>query len=196
MEKDYYSLEEIADLEANGTAKEKIDYYKAIYVHYQPLINIIYNAFKDVKLEDGIGIWEAQAIDDYKTDKEYEALKAKDEREDWTKLITPELDKCSSSLGFTDAKGMRFCLPAYLIASLTGVFNNEIDWYITFRENKLEDVPDWILDRFKLFNKAQKNAVIQFFTYPFAEVEIQKYGWNNDELHSDYQKAIDMFWSK
>lgn len=75
------------------------------------LIGKIYGAFKDVLLEDGIGLWEGLALDDrLENTPEYEALKAKDERHDWQKIPVLHLYECSSSISFLDAKGMRFHL--------------------------------------------------------------------------------------
>ncbi len=77
--------------------------------------------FADVKLENGIGYYEAGAIDDYlnPTSKAYKALKAKDEREDWRKVLISIRDKDrnfldSSRYCFMEAKGLYFLLPVLL----------------------------------------------------------------------------------
>jgi len=87
------------------------------------LIEIIKKAFAHVKLEDGIGLWEAQAIDDYEPKLIQEEKRATDEKEDWTSISHQDLQRCHSSLSFFDAKGMRFHLPAFLVASI----NEQVD---------------------------------------------------------------------
>ena len=81
----------------------------------------IYKAFKDVKLEDGIGFWEANAMDDYfaPESREYQEERAKDERTDWRKvaeMISNWDDENYNSLAhcFMDVKGLRFSLPVLL----------------------------------------------------------------------------------
>ena len=78
-------------------------------------------AFEGVKLGNGIGYYEAAAIDDYlnPASKEYKALKAKDEREDWRKMLIFIRDKDANFLDsfryhFMDAKGLYFFLPVLL----------------------------------------------------------------------------------
>jgi len=80
----------------------------------------VFLAFAHVKLEDGIGFFEAGAIDDYfkPTDKEYQEEKARDEREDWTKVYAflENLENFDQSRDcFMDAKGLHFYLPIILL---------------------------------------------------------------------------------
>ena len=94
-------------------------------------------AFAGIKLENGIGYYEAAAIDDYlnPTSKGYKALKAKDEREDWRKMLIFIRDKDRNFLDsfryhFMDTKGLRFFLPILLtrreFESLSYMFLNLI----------------------------------------------------------------------
>jgi len=78
------------------------------------LFGEIYPAFEYVALEDGVGLWEGLALDDYLQGEAYEKLKAKDERDDWRKITVRNLYECSSAISFHDAKGMRFHLGLYL----------------------------------------------------------------------------------
>lgn len=94
---------------------------------YNIVKQTIFAAFKNIKLEEGIGFWEAGAIDDYwkPHDKEYQEEKARDERDDWTKVYT-FLDGFEETYNhrfdqtrycFMDAKGLRFYLPVMLLLS-------------------------------------------------------------------------------
>jgi len=84
----------------------------------EQLIVIIRNAFQNVKLEDGIGLWEAQGHDDRLSDFECKKLRRKDEVDDWKNIAIENMYICSSSLSFFDAKGLRFHMPKYLLLAL------------------------------------------------------------------------------
>ena len=84
----------------------------------------VHNAFSSVKLEDGIGYFEANAIDDYLTpdSKSYNGEKAKDERNDWQivlKMIEDWGQYNRAVPCFMDTKGLlfdelEFVLPPYI----------------------------------------------------------------------------------
>ena len=80
----------------------------------------IRSAFAGVSLGNGVGLWEAQAIDDHEPDKVRQAARARDVKDDWTSLTTADLAECESSLSFFDAPGMRFHVPAFMLAELDG----------------------------------------------------------------------------
>ncbi|GEM54315.1 hypothetical protein B0A58_06525 [Flavobacterium branchiophilum NBRC 15030 = ATCC 35035] len=81
---------------------------------------ILYKAFKNVTLDDGIGFLEANAMDDYFSpeSQEYQEERAKDERTDWRKVaaMISALDENYNSVAycFMDVKGLRFFLPVLL----------------------------------------------------------------------------------
>ena len=101
------------------------------------------DAFKDVKLEDGVGLWEGQGLDFYQTKEECQRLREKDEKDDWHNLSLADLYECNSSTSFFDAKGIRFHLPFLMLLDL-GVYEK--------KEEKLEigEAPDieFILSNF------------------------------------------------
>ena len=80
--------------------------------------NRINEAFSNVTLGNGIGLWEAQAIDDYESEEVQKQKRAQDEKDDWSVFSSSELQRCHSSLSFFDADGMRFHLPAFIIGSM------------------------------------------------------------------------------
>ena len=84
------------------------------------LISDITSAFAGVRLGGGVGLFEAQGLDDYADAAERKALRERDEKDDWTVLSADALNRANSSLSFFDADGMRFHLPAYLVADLRG----------------------------------------------------------------------------
>ncbi|MBK9191620.1 MAG: hypothetical protein IPM77_08950 [Crocinitomicaceae bacterium] len=84
----------------------------------ESLIAEIKSSFQNVKLEDGIGLWEGQGLDDYADEREILKLRLRDERNNWDTISYEDLAYAQSSLSFFDAKGMRFCLPKFLIFDL------------------------------------------------------------------------------
>lgn len=80
------------------------------------LLLIIEMAFGRVTLCDGIGLYEAEAIDNYASDKERLKARKKD-RESWKRwdeIPTEIIETFYSALCFVDIEGMRFLLPAYM----------------------------------------------------------------------------------
>jgi hypothetical protein len=149
------------------------------------LLQNIQTAFENVKLEDGVGIWEGQGIDDYADTQKMAELKAKDERAHWQNIPYQDLITCSSSLSFFDAKGMRFCLPQFLFFDLLadeifdGTTNHSPDVLFTLGY-KLDE--PYQKSRFDIFDKPQIQAIIHFLEYKMAEstVLFEKYSANTD----------------
>lgn len=81
----------------------------------QQVCQAIESAFAGVTLGNGIGLQEAQGLDDYADEATCAAYRATDEKDDWHRLSTETLNRCSSSLSFFDPEGMRFHLPAFLL---------------------------------------------------------------------------------
>jgi hypothetical protein len=146
---------------------------KQIDMTKNELITKIRTAFKDIKLEDGIGLWEGQGIDDYADEEEILKLRSKDERNNWDNISYEDIAYASSSLSFFDAKGMRFCLPKFLIFNL---LSDEI-----FKEKGFSS-PDVIFTlgynlndeyqkaRFSLFTKQQIETIIHFLEYKLEKI--------------------------
>ena len=87
------------------------------------LIPVIRTAFQGITLGDGIGLLEANGLDDYASDKELAELRAKDERTDWQNIEIAQLNYCYVAPTYMDARGYYFHLPAFLIADLQDQFN-------------------------------------------------------------------------
>ncbi len=150
----------------------------------QHLVTNIKKAFQSVKLEDGIGLWEAQGIDDYADSKTLEELRKKDERANWENIPFKDLVDCQSSLSFFDAKGMRFCLPQFLIFDLLadeiyeeqGINAPDVLFTLSHKLNE-----DYQKGRFSLFNKEQIETIIYFLEYKLAEISLTSIGSTNND---------------
>jgi hypothetical protein len=75
-------------------------------------------AFVGVTLGDGIGLKEGDGIDDYSDANLLAQLHAQDERRDWHRLTSDDLLSYQNSISFMDAEGIRFHLPAWMLAEL------------------------------------------------------------------------------
>jgi hypothetical protein len=144
----------------------------------ETLINKIRTAFKDVRLEDGIGLWEGQGVDDYADEKTMLALRKRDERNNWDNMPYKDLMTCYSSLSFFDAKGMRFCLPQFLIFDiLDSELGEQEDLHapdVLFTLGyKLDE--EYQRNRFSLLNQPQIVCIVDYLEYKLSEV-----------IHTDY----------
>jgi hypothetical protein len=172
------------------------------------LITAIKSAFEHVKLEDGIGIWEAQGIDDYSDLQTIAALKEKDEREYWDKVPYQDLVTCSSSLSFLDAKGMLFYLPKFMIFDLLAdeIYEKEQNYApdILFTLGyKLDEA--YQKNRFSLFDRLQKQVIIDFLTYQVEDFAQRHQAYDMSDasynhMHTNHQyleltQTLDM-WKK
>lgn len=153
----YHTAEEIAEMRARGydfTYLAKLEACPRNGLR-NDLIDRIRSAFQGVTLGNGVGLMEGQALDDYEDAETCAAIRAKDEKEDWSKLDAELLHQCQSSLSFFDAEGMRFHLPAFLIQGLL----EEIDPPIfALTRNSL-------LERFTLFSPEQRAIVRDYLRF-------------------------------
>jgi hypothetical protein len=153
----------------------------------EELIAKIRTAFKDFKLENGIGLWEGQGLDDYANEKTMLELRKKDERNNWDNIPYKDLVYCYSSLSFFDAKGMRFCLPKFLIFDiLSNQIYKEQNIYAPEILFTLGYKPDdeYNINRFSLFDHQQIETIILFLEYKVAEFISDN---SNSLIHDDYR---------
>jgi hypothetical protein len=145
------------------------------------LIITISEAFRGVTLGNGVGLQQAQGLDDYEDEETCAAYREGDEKEDWRAISSDELNGCQSSLSFFDAEGMRFHLPAYMIAELRGEYDFGMSFCLTHLDAHgrtyfaalstvqrkavrefllfLRDDPDYQLDRAEI-----DQALVSFWT--------------------------------
>lgn len=156
----------------------------------------IHSAFKGVTLDSGIGYYEAKALDDYlvATDEEYNLKKAKDEREDWTKLLT-DFKSISSDYfphSFMDARGLRFYLPVLMIRK-EPVLNDILHFYISGLYDRPGYLPSEFTKTVALLTTEQKRCIYAF--YKFLN-KINYPDFTNEELNMSFdtgEKAMQGF---
>ncbi|MEM7315883.1 MAG: DUF6714 family protein [Planctomycetota bacterium] len=81
-------------------------------------VRCLHDAFDDMRLGDGIGIHEANGLDDYADDIELVRLRKLDERTDWRNIDNELLNEYYFTPSFFHARGFVFHLPAFLLAEL------------------------------------------------------------------------------
>jgi hypothetical protein len=83
----------------------------------EQVINEIETAFKDVVLEDGVGINEADSIEMGERDSVINTARNKDRSwwNGWTDIEDKYISSYSSVMDFMDSQGLKWVLPAYMI---------------------------------------------------------------------------------
>ncbi len=147
----------------------------------QDLINNITNAFSGVELGDGVGLLQAQAMDDWEPEDVQEKSRQNDEKKDWQSIKYEALDECRSSLSFFDEDGMRFHIPAYIIGSIL----DEVDDPIFH----LTQLDDFGASRFSSLNQKQKESIIMYLHWCIAQEE---YSFDIPSI----KRALNEFWEK
>jgi hypothetical protein len=147
----------------------------------EALCNTIREAFAGVTLGRGVGLQEAQGLDDYEDDDTRARYRATDQKEDWSRIPVSELNRCNSSLSFFDAEGMRFHLPAFLIADLCGTYNFGMAFCLT----QSHDADHY----FRLLSDAQRRAVRQFLLHIAEQPD---YEFDRPEI----VRALDDYWTE
>ncbi len=141
------------------------------------LIEEIRQAFAGVELSNGIGLSEGDAIDDYADAQRIAECKRKDEREDWQRIDSEALNVHSAALSFFDSDGMRFHLPAFMIADLKGAYRiGDLVFHLT----QLAANDDYNLRKLSLLSVAQWEAVIHYLQW-VKEEEPNMYDEDIDE---------------
>ncbi len=134
------------------------------------LIALIEDGFSGVSLEDGISLNMTEYHDSGGCAPEYAKRAEGDERGDWRSIANETIENFTVTFSFTDLKGFRFYIPAYMIWTLRNhgisdsiVADNTIyaidpEHYL-FRDNGFES---W-------FTEKQINAMLQFLEYCIEE---------------------------
>ena len=149
-------------------------------IKFEEVKKIIFEAFKDIKKGNGIGMWEGGAIDSYKSKEEQEIARAKDGDQNWFDLKEEWDFQISTAMCFTDKEGFRFLFPALMYTEEgTMVFsklnvcvdthqdlvqtgpNSSSPLYLDF----LKKVSPTEVSKYYSFNKAQIHAIAVFLKW-------------------------------
>lgn len=163
----YPSPSDIEEMKARGYDRSTIDQAVELSKRWHEAASIrsaIESAFSGVRLGNGVGLTEAQGLDDYADEATRAAYRAADEKEDWRRISADQLNKCNSSLSFFDDEGMRFHLPAYLVADLDGDYKFGLAYALT-------QTPI-LSEQFRLLSKEQRAAVRRYLEVHLARARL------------------------
>jgi hypothetical protein len=142
-----------ADLEASGFVEVYPTDQKKMTAEKDRVLGLVRIAFQGVTLGDGVGLRQGQGLDDYADERTLASYRAQDEKRDWSAIPVADLDGCYSSLSFFDAEGMRFHLPAYLVADLEGTLQTaSVLFHLVYMAHGATS-------RFDMLSPAQREAV-------------------------------------
>ncbi|MBX3442544.1 MAG: hypothetical protein KF774_09050 [Planctomyces sp.] len=145
-----------ADLQALGFVEIFPADQRKIAAEKIRLLGLVRRAFQGVALGEGRGLREADGLDDYADARTLAAYRAQDEKRDWSAIPAADLNRHCCGLSFFDAEGMRFHLPAYLIAELEDQLDTaSIVFHLTCMAGGTDS-------RFDALSAAQRDAVRQF----------------------------------
>lgn len=145
------------------------------------LKHLIRSAFHGVQLGTGIGLTEAEGMDNRECDWELAQHRATDEKEHWEAIDPEALNTCNASLSYFDPLGMRFHLPAFMIAELDGAYRLDLDPVLAGEPARNE--------QFSLFTSQQREAVAAYLRYVQAREVLE-------DCRQAMQRALDTFWAK
>lgn len=153
----------------------------------EKLILEIKEAFKNVKLEDGIGIFEADEMDACSNEKKLQSARKKDRLwwSDWENIEEKHIAYYSSVMCFMDSQGIKWAIPAYMIYALNnyedGSFSVDTTIYAIERGAMGYDDLD-------LYTLEQKRVIAKFLQYMLFVGE--------DWVDTDFAKrALDKEWN-
>lgn len=163
----YPSLAMIEEMKTRGYDRSVIEEQVWLVrrgLRAEGLKELIREAFAGVRLGDGIGLYEAQGLDDYEDPQRCERGRERDEKDDWRAISAELVSSLHGCFHFFDAEGMRFHLPAFMTADIDGDYGWDLAYWIT----RYGD------DEFALLNDAQREAVRQYLGFIMDEPEYAK----------------------
>ena len=147
--------------------------------HERRVLDLIRTAFAGIVLGEGVGLRQGRGLDDYADEGTLASYRAQDEKHDWSAIPVADLNRYGDSLSFFDPDGMRFHLPAYLVADLEGTLQTEVLFHLVY-------MTEGAASRFGTLSTAQREAVRQFlllrlsdphreFVHPMIKAALRDY---------------------
>ena len=142
--------------------------------------DLIHTAFRGVRLGNGVGLRQGRGLDDCADAATLAEYRSKDEKDDWEKISWQDLNHYGDSLSFFDGAGMRFHLPAFVLAELAGTLTAELLFHLT-----------GYFDRFDLLSQSQRHAMREYLQLRLTRA----WDENNDFVYPMIEKALAEYWS-
>ena len=118
------------------------------------------------------------------SDEKYQLEKAKDERNDWTKLLTEirSVDLAVERHCFMDAKGLLFYLP-FLMIRRESSLNSILHSYISEHFNRRGYLKSKFTETVQLLTTEQKHCIYRFYEY-LSKIEQSEF--YEADINSDF----------
>jgi hypothetical protein len=118
----------------------------------QQTIELIRNAFKGVVLGNGMGLHEGDGADDYADEATAQKYREEDEKLNWETIPSENLNKYQAALSYFDPEGMRFHIPAFMIADIKKELGVGPIFSLAYLNN-------YMLEKYTLLSPLQRKAV-------------------------------------
>jgi len=145
-----------SDLEARGFVEVFPADQTKMTADEDRVLGLVRSAFQSVTLGEGVGLRQGQGLDDYADAQTLASYREQDEKRDWSAIPVADLEGYGSSLSFFDADGMRFHLPAYLVADLENRLQTAGVLFHLF------NLQHGAASRFDTLSPAQRDAVREY----------------------------------
>lgn len=125
--------------------------------------NII-TAFKGVKLDGGVSLKQARAIDDYCEDitpKQFDSLQNLDITDDWQAIPNTDLNN-EPCIAHLDAKGFKYYIPRLMLSVLDGYDDSMRVIGTLSALYPTKDFWEYHMERYSELNTEQKETIAQF----------------------------------
>lgn len=161
------------------------------------LIADIHAAFADVRLDDGISLYAARALDHHAPPSQLaEANRRHHPEMQWPWLQDNEIEWFSDTLPFMDPKGIRFYLPRFMVWSLANAHasNSDAADNLIYLLDIGDLFPEDHLERyFALLTCEQRRVVAAFLAFI-----VDSAGEALDDTFDDVaaKRALDRYWHK
>ena len=171
-----------ADLDARGFVEVYPNDQRKMTADKNRVLDLVRSAFRGVTLGNGVGLRQGQGLDNYAGERTLASYRAQDEKNDWSAIPVADLDRCYNSLSFFDAQGMRFHLPAYLVADLEDSLQTaDVLFYLVYTAHGAES-------RFDTLSPAQREAVRQFLLLRLSD-------HHREFDHPEIEAALTNYWT-
>ncbi len=138
-----------------GWDEARIKHFEELWRKQELFVAKVKTAFSDVVLGNGVGLLEANAIEDCRDPKKWQEARGKDERDSWEAIPEDALFYGRWALCFTDAEGFRFLIPALMLGDLTGDLDGSVVIHLC-------NTRDDRFDRLSKLSPVQLEAIIEF----------------------------------
>ncbi len=158
----------------------------------ESILQAIWHAFRKVRLEDGISMAQARAMDDYNSQQECRAARAKDKEKSWEDIADDKIEEYCDVLPWLDAKGFRFYLPAFMRWTLRNLDSrNAAGEYVVralnpIRRTKKGTTVDELCAMSHAMLTAEQKKAVQAFLEFLAS--------GSNSLAADARTALDDYW--